>query len=574
MRDICASYGDHIALDQVSLAVPRGQIVAVLGPNGAGKSTLISIIAGLRSPTSGTLSFDGTDLLSSTRRSHARIGIAPQETGIYRTLTVGENLGFFAELAGVPKNDRTQRTRDVAASLGLTELFDRRSARLSGGEARRLHTACALVGDPELVLLDEPTVGADIETRAQLIDTVTQLSHSGAAVLYTTHYLPEVERLDATVVIIDQGRVVACGTIDQLVAEHHLEGIEMRFHGEAPTLDPTPLGTNLRHEISDSGLRIFGSVDIQVALALVGDRQTDIMSIEVIRPDLEAVFLKLTGRRFDEEEPPAETARRRLDHRGGTPMTGAVMLMRNQFRILRRDPMFLVIMAGMPIIVSPMLKRSAAAALAISGNDGTSGAEQVVPGGAVMFAFFVAGSLPFQVFKEHGWHTWERVRASGVSGPDLAIGFSVPWVIITALYQVVVMAVGVVTMDFDPWESLLPITILIVCYSCALVSIAALVTTMFQSIQTVQGIVNLGATVFGSIGGSLVPVDSLPGWAQAIAPATPAYWAMRGYRSVLIDGGGLDSIVLPCAVLLGVTAAFGLAAGYRFRVDEPKEFFA
>ena len=165
------SYGDVHALRGADLDVESGQIVALLGKNGAGKTTMISIIAGLLKADSGTVILDGFDAQADLDRASKLIGIAPQDTGIYGVLTVRENLEFFANLAGVTSNRRSAEATNVAERLGLTDLLERRASKLSGGEARRLHTGCALVHEPKLLMLDEPTVGADVATRAQLIDS-------------------------------------------------------------------------------------------------------------------------------------------------------------------------------------------------------------------------------------------------------------------------------------------------------------------------------------------------------------------------------------------------------------------
>ncbi|MGI9616268.1 MAG: ABC transporter ATP-binding protein, partial [Acidimicrobiales bacterium] len=196
-RGVEKSYGDVHAVRGVDLDVEAGQIVALLGRNGAGKTTLLSIIAGLVGADAGSVEIEGIDALARLDAAAKLIGIAPQQTGIYPVLSVRENLEFFGDLAGVPRAERRDRAESVANRLGLDGLLERKGNQLSGGEARRLHTACALVHRPSLLMLDEPTVGADVGTRQQLIDAVKEMAAEGAGVIYTTHYLPEVEALDA-----------------------------------------------------------------------------------------------------------------------------------------------------------------------------------------------------------------------------------------------------------------------------------------------------------------------------------------------------------------------------------------
>src|ERR1700730_5545475 len=218
VRGLRKSYHHTVALAGVDLDVAAGEIVGLLGPNGAGKTTLVSIVAGLRHPDAGAVHIGGVDALAHPRAARRLLGVAPQDTGVYPTLSCRDNLRFFAELAGLRRRALQAAIDSVAEALGLTELLDRRAQSLSGGERRRLHTAIALVHRPRLVLLDEPTTGADVRTRTQLLGLVAELAAAGSAVLYSTHYLTEIEQLDATVVLIDHGRGIARGSVAELVA--------------------------------------------------------------------------------------------------------------------------------------------------------------------------------------------------------------------------------------------------------------------------------------------------------------------------------------------------------------------
>lgn len=291
VRDLAKSYGGHPAVSDVSFEVDAGEVVALLGPNGAGKSTTLSMIAGLLVPDRGTVDVDGT------------LGFAPQATGVHLALTVAENLQFYAELAGVPRRTRRARIDETAGFLGLSGLMDRRAQSLSGGEARRLHTAAAIVGRPDVLLLDEPTVGADIGTRQALLDAVNSLAAEGSAVVYTTHYLPEVEELGADIVIINDGVVIAAGSQQSLKSAHAASAVEIGFRGPAPDLRLD--GTRVEIDpIDDSVLRIFSPhppVAAVRALEQLGPHGERVLSIELVAASLDAVFLELTGARYDEE---------------------------------------------------------------------------------------------------------------------------------------------------------------------------------------------------------------------------------------------------------------------------------
>lgn len=297
------SYGDVEALKGADLEVDEGQIVALLGRNGAGKTTLLSIIAGLLSADAGRVELLGVDAMADPDRAAKLTGIAPQETGIYPVLSVAENLEFFGNLAGVPKQNRRARSEQVAERMGLTDLLDRRGNQLSGGEARRLHTACALVHSPQLLMLDEPTVGADVATRQQLIAAVTELAQDGAAVVYTTHYLPEVEALDADIVIIDDGRILARGTRNELIADHHLGGLRFMVRGEVDESMLSGLEVASVRPESDGQFEylVTGTITMPALLERFGGATDRLISVERNLPDLESVFMAVTGRELAEE---------------------------------------------------------------------------------------------------------------------------------------------------------------------------------------------------------------------------------------------------------------------------------
>lgn len=322
-----------------------------------------------------------------------------------------DNLELFARLAGLKGVDRSARMDEVADVLELGAFMDRPVRFLSDGAKRRLHTAMALVHHPKVLLLDEPTTGVDIATRSRLLSAIRDLAAAeGCAVLYSTHYLPEVEELGASVAILDRGRILTRGPLAELVGEFGIGMVEL-------TLAWTRMWALAQHDL----------------------------------------------------------------------------------RILRRDPAFLVIFTIVPLAFMAFNKDSFAAALSVEfAGRGFNGSEQIVPGAAVLFSGFLVGNLGFSVFREHGWGTWDRLRASQLSTPELLVTKSV----------------------------------------------------------------------------ALTPVEFLPGWARFIAPATPAYWAMRGFRSVLFDGEGLAAVALPVAILLGFSAVFNLIAVRRFRIEEAKVSWA
>jgi ABC-2 type transport system ATP-binding protein len=270
-------YGERMALAGVDLTVSPGQIVALLGPNGAGKTTLAAIAAGVLEPTRGTVRVCG----DGGRRRGRRVGFAPQDVGVYPTLTVRENLRAFGELAGLEAGHARARARELLVPLQLDALADRTAAELSGGEQRRLHTAVALVAGAPLVLLDEPTAGADAATRTAILGVVRALAAAGAAVLYTTHYLPEVERLDAHVAVLERGRLIASAPLAELIAAHAQAALEVEFD------DPGDRLVVAVDEPERELARLLGELD--------GTRR--LRSVAILRPSLDAAYLSLTGRR-------------------------------------------------------------------------------------------------------------------------------------------------------------------------------------------------------------------------------------------------------------------------------------
>lgn len=256
-------------------------------------------------------------------------------------------------------------------------------------------------------------------------------------------------------------------------------------------------------------------------------------------------------------------------------MTAIVAVVKQQLRILRRDPWFLFIMFAMPLIVMPLFKTTMGLSLRASGYAGASGAEQVVPGQVVMFGFFVGGSAGFCLFREHGWRTWDRLRASAASSRSLLIGFMIPWVVILTLFQIALLSVGSLALGLrlnggSPVAELA----VIVGYSVSIVALIMLVSSTLRTVNQVSAFQNVGAMAFAGLGGALVPITQLPGWAQSVAPFTPTYWAMRGHRAVFLEMGGLSDVAVSVSVLLTSGAVMMALATVRFRVDETKQFFA
>ncbi len=296
MSDVRKRYGAVPALEGVGLQVAAGEIVGLLGPNGAGKTSLLSIAVGLRRADAGTVRVGGLDPVRSHRaRSH--IGYAPQATGVYPSLSVADNLRLYGRLSGLRGRRLDARVDETGAALDLAELLGRKAEALSGGERRRVHVAGAVVSHPPLVILDEATAGMDVDARRSLIAFVHSLADDGTAVLYSTHYLHEVEDDAVRLVILDHGRVIAGGRFSDLLRQHGHSSVELAFDGAAPLLS-LPFAT----ENHDNIVRIK-SDDPPTALAYtlqaLGTEASRLVGVEILRPSLDGVFAELTGRHWE-----------------------------------------------------------------------------------------------------------------------------------------------------------------------------------------------------------------------------------------------------------------------------------
>ncbi len=274
LTNVRKSFGQTVAVDGLTLSVRKGELFGLLGPNGAGKSTSVSLAVGLLAPDHGTISIDGLGNPASpaVRR---QIGVAPQALALYELLSGEENLRFFGEVYGLSGAALAGRVAWCLDFVGLTDRKDDAIAKYSGGMKRRLNLAAALVHDPQLLLLDEPTVGVDPQSRNKIFENIEALHAEGRTIIYTTHYMEEAVRLCQRLAIVDAGRLLALGTVAELLAAH----------GGPPTLVVRTNGSEQRVQTADP----LGELN---RLAAGGA----IESFQMERPTLEQVFLGLTGR--------------------------------------------------------------------------------------------------------------------------------------------------------------------------------------------------------------------------------------------------------------------------------------
>ena len=295
-------FDDLKAVDGVSFEIGQGETYGLLGPNGAGKTTSISMIAGLLEGDAGDVTVNGERITTSSTKGKGSIGLVPQELAIYPDLTGEENLLFFGRLYGMSGSDLDSRTDEVLDVVGLADRRDDLTKEYSGGMKRRLNIGIGLLHKPKLLILDEPTVGVDPQSRNAILESVESLSGEGMAVLYTTHYMEEAERLCDRVAIIDEGKIKAEGTRRELVSMvGQKDRVKLTGGGALRSAADSVLQLDGVTEASssDGGLDILAvdaSSILPQILSRVSEAGANITGVEVIEPNLEAVFLHLTGR--------------------------------------------------------------------------------------------------------------------------------------------------------------------------------------------------------------------------------------------------------------------------------------
>mgnify|MGYP003362269924 CR=1 FL=1 len=236
LNHVSKSFNKHLILNQISLKVECGEIIGLLGPNGAGKSTLIKIMTGLLSPDAGEVEILEKPLFKSKHRLREYLGIAPQELGIYPQLTVKQNLKNFGALNGLLPIQIEEKYLYVLSIFNLKDLEKQKAADLSGGQKRRLHSAIALMNQAKIIFLDEPTVGADVNSRNQIIHAIKMLSKQGITIIYTTHYLQEMEALDAKIIFLNHGQIQVTENLEKILQDYARPSLELYFEKPLPSL--------------------------------------------------------------------------------------------------------------------------------------------------------------------------------------------------------------------------------------------------------------------------------------------------------------------------------------------------
>ncbi len=295
-------FGDVQAVRGGSFGVPVGEIFGLLGPNGAGKSTTISMLSGLLAPTDGDATIMGHSIRSEPESAKAALGVVPQDIALYPDLSARENLIFWGKMYGLRGAMLKIRVDEVLEIIGLAERQNDRVGKYSGGMKRRVNVGVALLHKPAVVIMDEPTVGIDPQSRRHILDNVKELNRQGMSVLYTTHYMEEAAELSHHIAIMDMGRVIACGTHDELI---QLVGeqtrIDLTLNAEAGKVLPAWETTEGVARIDATDGRVIALVDdsnrvLPRLFDAASNAGVRITSVDIQEPNLETVFLHLTGK--------------------------------------------------------------------------------------------------------------------------------------------------------------------------------------------------------------------------------------------------------------------------------------
>ena len=290
------------ALDNLNFHVTKGEILGFLGPNGAGKSTTINILSTLLQSDEGEIIFFNDENLS-IKDVKKQLGIVPQELAIYEDITAAQNVKFFASLYGVKKSEINEKVENALKKVGLEDRKDDKPSTFSGGMKRRLNIACAIAHNPKLIIFDEPTVGIDPQSRNHILDSIKQLRDEGATIIYTTHYMEEVQQICDRVIIMDGGAVLLNGSLDDILEYYSNSNYQIRVDKKLPpaVLDEIRELTNVEELSQTDEFEIIFSIcedsmSINSVLEVLIKFNLNITSITMVKRNLEDVFLLLTGK--------------------------------------------------------------------------------------------------------------------------------------------------------------------------------------------------------------------------------------------------------------------------------------
>ncbi|MDW7672937.1 MAG: ABC transporter ATP-binding protein [Bacillota bacterium] len=301
-NNLTRNFNKLIAVNKINFHIRTGEILGILGPNGAGKSTTISMLSSLLAPTSGDILLNGESILKDNATLRRILGVVPQDIALYPDLSGQENLEFFGRAYGLRGGQLKQRINEVLNLVGLTEKKNQLVASYSGGMKRRINIGCALMHDPKLLIMDEPTVGIDPQSRNHILETVKQLNQQGMTIIYTSHYMEEVELLCQRIYIMDHGQIIATGTKDELkalVASEYTIEVQVALIKDSFLTKIKELSWVKETLLADNIITIIGKKNdngVTEVFKLASDMKIELCGINIKTPTLEDVFLSLTGR--------------------------------------------------------------------------------------------------------------------------------------------------------------------------------------------------------------------------------------------------------------------------------------
>lgn len=301
VNNIQKSYGDIRAVKGISFSIKAGECYGLLGPNGAGKSTTINMLSTLFPPDSGEITINGLNIEKSREEVKKILGVVPQEIALYSNFTAWENMMFWGGLQSLSKNELHKKAEELLQLVGLSDRKNEKIKGYSGGMKRRINLACALLHSPKILLLDEPTVGVDPQSRNMIFELIEQLNKEGMTVIYTTHYMEEAERLCDRIGIIDSGVIVAQGTLDELKQQSDIKDVIVMECSQSP--DEATLAAKLNLEVNTTDHTIYiqtnnSKKDLTRCVIGCSEAGYEIQHIDIQKANLENVFLKMTGKQL------------------------------------------------------------------------------------------------------------------------------------------------------------------------------------------------------------------------------------------------------------------------------------
>ena len=302
VQQLVKKYGDKVAVNGISFDIQAGEIFSLLGPNGAGKTTTISVLSTLYVPTAGDAVIGGHSVVKEPMAVRNLIGVVPQDLALYEDLTARENLSFWGQMYNLSGKALNARIDQVLEQIGLKDRANQRVKTFSGGMKRRLNIACGLVHKPRLLILDEPTVGIDPQSRNHIMEAILRLNREGMTILYTTHYMEEAEQLCSRIAIMDAGQIVAQGNLGELrslIEENWF--ISVKVKGTPPMEELSKVAGVEKIDLNGNQLRFTchgKHAQLKDILDVLTRNHNEILDMSIDEPNLEDVFLTLTGKRL------------------------------------------------------------------------------------------------------------------------------------------------------------------------------------------------------------------------------------------------------------------------------------